>query len=139
MEEQHKCVMVIDEDLPLGLISNTAAVLGVTIGRNLPEVVGSDVVDQTGNRHLGITEMPIPILRSNRDQIRKLRSRLYGENFRDLIVVDFSDTAQSCNNYAEYTGKMAHAPESSLSYLGLALCGDKKKVNKLTGSMPLMR
>lgn len=139
MKEQSKCVMVIDENLPLGLISNTAAVLGVAIGRNLPEVVGSDVVDQTGNRHLGITEIPIPILRSSKEQIKELRSRLYEDNYRDLIVVDFSDAAQSCNNYEEYTGKMANAPESSLSYLGLALCGDKKKVNKLTGSMPLMR
>ncbi|MDQ0200724.1 hypothetical protein J2S10_003926 [Neobacillus ginsengisoli] len=31
-----KCVLVIDENLPLGLIANTAAILGVTLGSMLP-------------------------------------------------------------------------------------------------------
>ncbi len=30
-------------------------------------------------------------------------------------------------------------PENTLQYLGIAICGAKKKVNKLTGSMPLLR
>ena len=35
--------------------------------------------------------------------------------------------------------KMAQADEAALSYLGIALCGNKKKMNKLTGSLPLLR
>ena len=31
------------------------------------------------------------------------------------------------------------AAEADLSYFGVALCGPKKKVNKLTGSLPLLR
>ena len=31
-----KCVMVIDESLPRGLIANTAAILGITLGKNIP-------------------------------------------------------------------------------------------------------
>ena len=69
-----KCVMVIDESLPLGIIANTAAIIGITMGKQMPEVVGADVYDRTGNEHLGI-----------------------------------------------------------------AICGPKKKVNKLTGSMALLR
>ena len=33
---------------------------------------------------------------------------------------------------------MAQAEESGLQYFGVALCGAKKLVNKLTGSMPLL-
>jgi len=36
-------------------------------------------------------------------------------------------------------GKMKSAPETNLNYFGIALCGAKKKVNKLTGSLPLLR
>ena len=36
-------------------------------------------------------------------------------------------------------GKMAQASWDELNYFGLAICGSKKKVNKLTGSMPLLR
>ena len=134
-----KCVMIMDENLPLGIITNTAAVMGVTIGKHLPGVVGADVLDRSGREHLGVIEFPIPILRGNRDKIRELRALLYEEPFRDLKVVDFSDTAQSCKTYGEFIEKIAAVPESDLAYFGIAICGDKKKVNKLTGSLPLLR
>lgn len=31
--ENEKCVIVVDENLPLGIIANTAAILGITMGR----------------------------------------------------------------------------------------------------------
>lgn len=131
--------MVIDEALPLGIITNTAAVMGVTIGKYLPQAVGVNVVDRAGYEHLGIIASPIPILKGSRSIIKKLRERLYADSFSDLKVVDFSDTAQSCKTYDEYIGKMADVSETDLSYYGIAICGEKKKVNKLTGNMPLLR
>lgn len=46
MDWKKKCVMVIDESLPLGIIANTAAIMGITLGKKMPEVVGDDVTDQ---------------------------------------------------------------------------------------------
>ena len=37
-----KCVMVIDENLPLDIIANTAAVMGVTLGKHFPDTVGTN-------------------------------------------------------------------------------------------------
>ena len=87
--------VVYDEELPLGIIANTAAVMGITLGKAIPEVVGADVRDESWHTHLGIIEFPVPILR--------------------------------------------RSPESTLQYFGVAVCGAKKKVNKLTGSLPLLR
>ena len=137
--QNEKCVMVIDEKLPLGIIANTAAIMGITLGKQMPEVVGADVIDQTGNQHLGIIEFPVPILKGTPEIIKEIREKLYQSEFQDLAVVDFSDLAQGCKTYDEFIGKMAGVPESSLQYFGLAICGAKKKVNKLTGSMPLLR
>lgn len=134
-----KCVMVIDEQLPLGIITNTAAVMGVTLGKHFPEVVGADVLDKAGKSHLGIIEFPIPILKGNPALIKELRGKLYQPEFSELAVVDFSDVAQSCKTYEEFIGKIRDVPETELNYLGLAICGSKKQVNKLTGSMPLLR
>jgi hypothetical protein len=134
-----KCVMVVDEAMPQGIIANSTAVMGVTIGKLFPEVVGQDVVDQTGYRHQGIIEFPIPILKGNRDFLRDMRERLYEPNFEHLTVVDFFDVAQGCKNYSEYIEKMTHVPESAIDYFGLTLFGNKKQVNKLTGSLPLLR
>lgn len=134
-----KCVMVIDEKLPLGLIANTAAVMGITLGRQIPQTVGCDVYDKTGNCHLGIIEFPVPILKGTSGLIRELRERLYQPEFSELTVVDFSDTAQGCKTYDEFIGKMAGIAEVDLNYFGVAICGNKRQVNKLTGSMPLLR
>ena len=48
--QSEKCVMVIDESLPLGIIANTAAIMGITLGKKMPEVVGADVTDQKRQR-----------------------------------------------------------------------------------------
>lgn len=142
-----KCVMVIDEHLPLGIIANTAAIMGITLGKKMPEVVGADVTDKTGKEHLGIIEFPVLILKGNAESIKTIRERLYEPDFSDLtvvdfsdlIVVDFSDLAQGCKTYDEFTEKMKEVSEIDLNYFGIAICGSKKKVNKLTGSMPLLR
>ncbi|MEC4630029.1 DUF2000 family protein, partial [Bacillus safensis] len=59
--------------------------------------------------------------------------------FQEVFTADFSDVAQSCQVYDEYEAKAARTPEDGHSYLALLLCGPKKQVNKLTGSMPLLR
>ena len=137
--QNEKCVMIIDENLPLGMAANTAAIMGISMGKEIPEVVGKDVFDQSGNRHLGIIEFPVPILKGNAQSMQMIREKLYEPEFSDLTVVDFSDLAQGCKTYDEYVEKMTLVSETELRYFGIAICGAKKKVNKLTGSMGLLR
>lgn len=134
-----KCVMLIDEALPLGIIANTAAILGTTLGKRLPDIVGTDVVDKDRNAHLGIVEIPVPILKGNAQLIKEIRERLYESEFQELLVVDFSNVAQGCTDYDDYTIKLSKTTQSELQYFGIALCGSKKLINKLTGSIPLLR
>lgn len=139
MNEEKKCVMVIDENLPLGIIANTTAILGNTLGSHYPSVVGKDVLDESGNSHLGIIEIPIPILKGNKELLKDLREKLYLNDYQDLIVADFSDVAQSCKTYDEYIDKISKVDSNDITYFGIAIYGNKKQVNKLTGSMGLLR
>jgi hypothetical protein len=134
-----KCVMIIDSELPIGVIANTSAILGVTLGKHIPEQIGDDVVDATNKMHLGIIAIPIVMLKGNKDILKDLREQLYNPEFSDLVVADFSDVAQCCNVYSEYVVKAACVSEQEHTYLGIAIYGEKKKVNKLTGFMPLLR
>ncbi|MEK5322895.1 DUF2000 domain-containing protein [Aeribacillus sp. FSL M8-0254] len=134
-----KCVMVINADLPTGLIANTAAVLALTLGKEIEGIIGPTVKDGSGHSHTGITTTPIPILKGDAKKLKELRSTLYDEEFSDLLVVDFSNAAQSTNSYEEYTDKISTFTEHDLEYLGIAIYGAKKKVNKLTGSLGLLR
>ncbi|WP_195985910.1 DUF2000 domain-containing protein [Clostridium sp. D33t1_170424_F3] len=134
-----KCVMVIDEALPLGVIANTAGILGITLGKHAPERVNVDVQDASGKTHLGIIDIPVPVLKGNAGLLKTLRERLYEPEYADLLVVDFSDTAQSCQKYEDYIEKAAGVEERDLQYFGIAICGEKKKVSRLTGNLPLLR
>lgn len=137
--QNKKCVMVLDEELPLGMLANTAGIMGITLGKHLPETVGPDVCDKSGRMHLGIIEFPVPVLKASKERIRMIREQLYQPAFSELIAVDFSDVAQRCNVYEEYIKTAASVEEEEYRYFGVGICGDKKLVNKLTGNLPLLR
>lgn len=133
-----KCVMIVDESLPLGLIANTTAVLGATLGKLNGEIVGNDVYDQENQVHRGIVQIPIPILKGNDQIIRELLEKT--DNYLDEVnVIDFCDLAQSCRDYQEYIDKMKEASKTSLKYSGICIYGSKKRINKLTGNLPLLK
>lgn len=137
--QNEKCVMIIDENLPLGLIANTAAVLGATLGKLYPQLIGEDVQDQSKVIHKGIINTPVPILKGNAEKIRQLIDSLKQPGFEDVSLIDFCSIAQSSVSYPQYTEKMAATAEEALNYSGICLYGSKKKINKLTGSIALLR
>jgi len=134
---EKKCVMVLDGGLPTGLAVNAAGVLAVTLGRRVEGIVGPDVADGAGDRHAGLVNIPIPVLKAGTEAIREIRRRAAG--IEELLVVDLTDAAQTSKTYEEYQQRMAAANPEDLRYLGLALHGDKKLVNKLTGGLALLR
>ena len=131
-----KIALIIDADLPVGLIANTAAVLALTLGNGIGGLIGPDVPDGSGQVHTGITTTPIPILKGTAQTIRDLRGRAVDTG---LLVVDFSDAAQTTTTYDDYTAKLLIRLAEDLQYLGIAISGPRKLVNKLTGSLPLLR
>ena len=135
---EKKCVMVIDVELPLGLIANTSAVLALTLGKKIEGIIGPVVVDGDGHTHEGITTTPIPILKGSEAMIKELRE-IISSDYPDLFLVDFSNVAQITKNYDDYMNKIASFTSNDFQYLGIAVYGNKKQVNKLTGSLPLLR
>ncbi len=138
-KQEKKCVIVIDGDLSLGLITNTSAVLGMTLGKRIEGIIGSDIFDASGNCHLGITNTPIPILKGTKKTIKEIRNKIDSEKIAELLLVDFSYTAQKSKTYTDYEDKLSATTVEDLEYLGIALYGDKKDINRFTGNLPLLR
>lgn len=135
-----KLVMVINRDLPLGLVANTVAVLGISLSKIYQEdIVGGDIVDADGNLHLGITAQTIPILSASREQVKEIRETMFEPAFAEVAAIDFSEAAQRCLNYDQYMRSLSQLSAEELFYLGVCMYGPKKKVSKLTGSLPLLR
>lgn len=136
---EKKCAIVIDEELPLGLIANTATILGVTLGKQASELVGQNITDQSGVEHLGIVKTPVPILKASKEHLQELRDKSISDLYSDVTVIGFSDTAQRCKTYQEYIEILGRAFTGDYHYLGLGFYGEKKNINRLTGSLPLLR
>jgi hypothetical protein len=134
----NKCVIVIDQNLPTGVIANTIAVLAINLGKMFPEFIGHDFKDNAGDSHHGITTIAIPILKSSRALLKNMRQTMKTYE-PDLIVIDLITVTQTTKNYADYVRQFESTPVEQLEYLGLALYGSIKIVNKFTGSLGLLR
>ncbi|MCG9771415.1 DUF2000 domain-containing protein [Pseudoalteromonas piscicida] len=135
---EKKVVLVIDENLPAGVIANTAAVLGVSLGKLQPELVGENLSDEVGSIRAGITTVALPILKGNDELLRELREKLK-EFEPELTVVDLIGATRTTKSYEEYASVLKSTPVSELDYQGIALAGEKKIINKFTGNLGLLR
>lgn len=132
-----KIVMVVNKDLSPGLVANTTAVLGITLGNLNRDIVGPDCLDNEQKCHKGITQVTIPVLEAGRNILRKIYLSCI-EN--DLVeIIDFNKVAQKCRDYSEYTQKLLNTGNKDLEFSGLCLSGPKKEINRLTGSLGLYK
>lgn len=136
-DDSMKCVMIIDKTLPLGLMVNTAGLLGATLGRMEESIIGLDIADASGGIHTGILNIPMPILSADADKIKFIRDKAL--KIEGLLVVGFTETAQKTVRYEDYSERLAKMTSGELKYLGVALYGAKKLVNRLVGNLPLLR
>lgn len=132
-----KATVVVDQELPIGLIANCSAVLGVSLGAAVPDLIGPHITDYSGVEHHGITGLPIPILATSQDSLCALVSQSQAESA--VTTIAFNDVAQKCTSYADYQQKLAQTSFESLKFLGVLIIGSKRAVARLTGSLPLLK
>ncbi len=137
--QDSKVAIVIDRGLPPGLAANTAAVLALTLGRQVESIIGPELKDGSGSMHAGITTVPIPILTADADTLKQIRRRAAAERDEGLLVIDFTDCAQRTRTYDDYAHLLEAATEAGITYLGVAVHGPRRLVQRLTGNLPLMR
>ena len=130
-----KIVLIIDKDLPRGLAANTAAVLGISLGKMFPEIVREPACDAEGNEYSGITSLAIPVLSAEGQRIKDIAGR--ARHKEAVTLIPFTKIAQLSKDYDAYKAELLHA--DSVQYSGIALVGDEREVSAFTGSLPLFR
>ena len=131
-----RLVVVVDETLPPGLAANAAAVLAFTLGARSPGFVGGDFVDGDGTAHPGLIPVGLPILRAPAGVLPGVRERAVAAG---VEVVAFPSFGHQTNDYDEFRDLVGRTPGAEMRFLGLALHGARKPVQKLTGSFGLLR
>jgi hypothetical protein len=129
-----RCVVVVDEQLAPGLAANAAAVMAVTLGAKVPELVGEDFADGTGERHPGLITTGLPVLRAPAAELPALRAKALEAA---VGVVGFPAHGHKTNDYEAFRTMVAES--ETPAYLGLAFYGPGKTLRRLTGSLGLLR
>lgn len=133
-----KMVIVLDDALPVGLKCNTAAVLSLTLGNKTEGLIDKDLQDSGNEIHTGLTNQPLPILKTTMEQLKSIykQAKSLGKN---ILIVDVTDAAQTTKTYKDYEEKLKSKSFDELKILGIALAGSRKDVTKLTGNLGLLR
>ena len=133
----NKMVVVIATEAPIGVALNTAALLGVGLGRHHDDTVGPDTTDASGAAHTGMCAYPIPVLRAPAEQLQSLRAE--AATRADVTIHDMHQVAQQARTYDQMSTTLSGTKPEDIQYLGLALFGPRSTIDSLTGALPLYR
>jgi len=134
-----KCVIVVDNTVGIGLLSNAVAVLSMTLGKLHPDLVGEDLPDASGRLHSGLIRITLPVLAATPNQLVDIARQAGRAPSDRLSVVGFSEIARRERTYDAYAAALAATEPDDLRYLGLGLYGDRALVSSMSGSLRLVR
>ena len=66
-----------------------------------------------------------------------MRSKALGDPA--VLVADMPAVAQQVRVYADYLAQVRNATEERLAYYAVSLLGPRKAIDRLVGSLPLLR
>ncbi|OYR08530.1 DUF2000 domain-containing protein [Brucella thiophenivorans] len=138
MHEDLRLAIIVNPELPLGLLANTVGAISIGLGAKLPVIAARQLVDKNGVAIDISSDRPVPILQADGETIRALALKAADFEERQAVVA-FPAFARSLHVYAEYE---AIFPEKELATEvidGLGIAGPSKWVRSLTGSLKLLR
>jgi hypothetical protein len=135
-EDEGRCAIVVDKNLPAGRAANAAAVIALTLGKRNPRLAGRDLIDASGMAHPGLIPIGIAVLAADGEAIREVRAKGMRAG---VEVVDFPIQGQETNDYGVFGERVASVPTGDLCYAGVGLFGARKVIGRIVGRYPLLR
>lgn len=132
-----KASVIIADDLPPGLATNAAALVGAAFGNRLKFLTGPDVTDRSGEAHTGLTWLPFTMLKADRTTVQAIRQQASAHP--SLLIVDVPEQAQMTRVYEDFSQRIASAEREELQYLAVGLYGDRSIVTALTKKISLYK
>lgn len=138
MHEDLRLAIIVNPELPLGLIANTAGAIAVGLGARLPALAGRKLTDSMARTIDISANRPVPILQADAPGLRALILKaLPGDESR--AIVPFPAFARSLHAYADYEATFPDRDLAEEEIDGLGIAGPSKWVRSLTGSLKLLR
>ncbi|MDL2399292.1 DUF2000 domain-containing protein [Rhizobium mayense] len=133
-----RLAIVINPDLPLGLIANTAGAIAIGLGARFPTLAARQLIDSEGRAIDISSNVPVPMLQADTDTMRSLLLKALPTQ-GERAVVAFPAFARSLHDYREYEATFPDRDLKMEAIDGLGIAGPAKWVKSLTGSLKLLR
>lgn len=72
MHEDLRLAIIVNPELPLGLLANTVGAISIGLGAKLPFIAARQLVDKTGVAIDISSDRPVPILQADAETIREI-------------------------------------------------------------------
>lgn len=132
----NKSVVVVNEKLDRGQQANVAFVLGLTVGRLLPEeTFGGDVMDGDGATHRYLTRIGHTVRKANPNKLATLRNAF--ATTPEVVVVDYTKDAVP-PVYEEYEAGLRSHSGDAIVYYGIAVYGPEELVISKTKNLSIL-
>ncbi len=138
MPEDIRLAIIVNPELPPGLIANTVAAISIGIGAAIPALGAQQLADRL-DRTIDISSnQPVPILQADGGTIQSLLLKALAERNRRAIV-PFPAFARALHNYSDYELAFPDRDLASEVIDGLGVAGPVRWVRSLTGSLRLLK
>ncbi|CAM3858740.1 DUF2000 domain-containing protein [Rahnella bruchi] len=138
MTETLRVAIILNPELPTGLLANTAGVIGIGLAANFPMLAGISLTDAQGVTTDSISKYPLPILQATPDHIKALMFKAL-DAAGERSVVPFPSFARTMHQFEQYemTFPLRDLYDEVLD--GVGLVGAEKWIKSLTGNLKLLR
>ena len=132
-----KTVIAIASELPVGSAANVIGHLALSVGNrlDLSDMGQSPMADASGVMHMGISRYPVIVVTAKAARLRKLLSE--ARAVPGIYIADFPEQMLSTGHDDELVQLLSQLPEVGLKYLGVALHGEARALQPLTGKFSL--
>lgn len=138
MDQDLRIAIIVNPELPPGLVANTIGAVAIGLGAKLPILGNSQLIDRDRKVLDTSSNRPVPVLQAPADVIAVAMRRALPVP-EGAAVVPFPAFARALHDFSEY---QAVFPEKSLDAEeidGLGLAGPARWVRSLTGAFKLLR
>lgn len=138
MPPDSRLAIIVNPELPLGLIANTVGAIGIGLGARLPWLGNRPLSDADGRIIDDSAILSVPILAATPEVIGALMLKAMPRGDDSALVV-FPAFSRSLHDYQEYEAQLQGKRLADEVVDGVGLCGPAKWVKSLTGSLRLLR
>jgi hypothetical protein len=131
---ESKIVVVVRADLPVWQQLNMTAFLASGVAAGGPETIGENYADADGTKYQPMFGQPVLVFQADGEQLARTLARATSRNVMPAI---FTTELFATGHDAANRAAVAAVGRDELDLAGLALCGPRRDVDKITKGLKL--